>query len=113
MTKTAQHGKWNSGIRRRVASAALTLAVALGLGVVSTHSAQAQTYKEHTLYSFTGDGGNPNAGLIFDAQGNLYGTTYNGGASSNGTVFKLTKSGKEALIYSFTGGRAGRTARQV
>ena len=53
MTKTAQHRKWNSGIRRRVASAALTLAVALGLGVVSTHSAQAQTYKEHTLYSFT------------------------------------------------------------
>jgi uncharacterized repeat protein (TIGR03803 family) len=45
--------------------------------------------------------------LIFDAQGNLYGTTYNGGASDNGTVFKLTKSGKEALIYSFTGGAGG------
>ena len=59
MTKTAQHREWNSGIRRRVASAALTLAVALGLEVVSTHSAQAQTdqaqtYKERVLYSFTG-----------------------------------------------------------
>jgi hypothetical protein len=59
MTKADQHGNSNSSIDRRVASAALTLAVVLGLGVVSTHSAQAQTYqaptyKETVLYSFTG-----------------------------------------------------------
>src|SRR5271157_5095466 len=36
-----------------------------------------------------GDGVQPSAGLVRDAQGNLYGTTYLGGASDNGTVFKL------------------------
>jgi len=71
MTKTVQLLKWNSGIGRRVANVVLPLAVVLGLGAVSTHSAQAQTYqaktyKESVLYSFTGDGGSPNAGLVFD-----------------------------------------------
>jgi len=88
MSRTAQHREWNSGIRRRVASAALTLVVALALGAVSTHSAQgqtdqAQTYKEKVLYPFTGgDGSGPYAGLIMDAQGNLYGTTTEGGGLS-------------------------------
>jgi len=47
--------------------------------------------KETILYSFIGgsDGGAPFAGLIMDALGNLYGTTYIGGAYGNGTVFKL------------------------
>jgi uncharacterized repeat protein (TIGR03803 family) len=36
------------------------------------------------------DGAEPNAGLIFDKAGNLYGTTYQGGAYGAGTVFELT-----------------------
>jgi uncharacterized repeat protein (TIGR03803 family) len=48
---------------------------------------------ETVLYSFTGgsDGGNPWAGVIEDASGNLYGTTEDGGSSGYGfgTVFKL------------------------
>lgn len=46
-----------------------------------------------TLYSFQGaaDGGNPVAGLIMDAAGNLFGTTSGGGASNNGTVFEIAK----------------------
>jgi uncharacterized repeat protein (TIGR03803 family) len=70
--------------------------------------------KETVLYHFTGangDGANPAAGLIMDSAGNLYGTTEYGGSSSCsrflavgcGTVFKLDSSGKEALLYSFTG----------
>jgi uncharacterized repeat protein (TIGR03803 family) len=57
------------------------------------------------LHSFTGspDGAYPSAGLIRDAAGNLYGTTQYGGASGNGTVFKLDTSGKETVLYSFAG----------
>jgi uncharacterized repeat protein (TIGR03803 family) len=61
---------------------------------------------EKVLYSFTGgtDGGVPNAPLVLDAAGNLYGTTFNGGAYDLGTVFMLTTTGEETILYSFAGG---------
>jgi uncharacterized repeat protein (TIGR03803 family) len=67
------------------------------------------TGTETVLYSFTGgtDGGYPEAGLIRDAKGNLYGTTSSGGSSGAGTVFKLDPSGTETVLYSFTGGADG------
>jgi uncharacterized repeat protein (TIGR03803 family) len=37
-----------------------------------------------------GDGQTPVAGLIFDKEGNLYGTTYVGGEYGYGTVFEVT-----------------------
>jgi uncharacterized repeat protein (TIGR03803 family) len=47
-----------------------------------------------TLATFDGaNGANPYAGLIADRAGNLYGTTYAGGAANNGTIFKLTDTG--------------------
>jgi len=62
---------------------------------------------ETTLYSFAGgttDGCYPYGGLLRDAAGNLYGTTSQcGGTSNAGTVFKLSKSGKETVLHSFTG----------
>lgn len=64
---------------------------------------------ETVLYSFTGgtDGSGPYAALIRDMAGNLYGTTFAGGAANVGTVFKLDKTGKEAVVHSFTGGVDG------
>ncbi len=70
---------------------------------------------ETVLYTFTGgaDGANPLAGLIFDTEGNLYGTTRSGGTSTScdgsgcGTVFKLTPDGTETALYNFTGGADG------
>ncbi len=61
--------------------------------------------QETALYSFTGgaDGGFPFAGVIRDSAGNLYGTTYFGGASQWGVVFKLSAAGQETVLYSFTG----------
>jgi uncharacterized repeat protein (TIGR03803 family) len=70
------------------------------------------------LYSFTGgaDGANPLAGLIRDAAGNLYGTTYLGGSATNpgcgpsigcGVVFKLSPAGAETVLHSFTDGADG------
>lgn len=44
------------------------------------------------LVSFDGNtGGNPQAGLIMDADGNLFGTTNKGGATYSGTVFEVVK----------------------
>jgi uncharacterized repeat protein (TIGR03803 family) len=47
------------------------------------------------LYTFHGgsDGGQPTAGLVFDAAGNLYGAAESFGANGGGTVFELTPSG--------------------
>jgi uncharacterized repeat protein (TIGR03803 family) len=62
------------------------------------------TGTESVLYSFgatTTDGDNPLAGLIMDASGNLYGTTVRGGANGVGTVFKITPTGTESVLYSF------------
>src|SRR5207245_451954 len=61
------------------------------------------------LYAFTGgaDGGYPYAGLIQGADGNFYGTTYHGGASGAGTVFRLTPTGEIAVLHAFTGGSDG------
>ena len=68
-----------------------------------------KTGKETVLYSFTNglDGGYPFGGLVRDSSGNLYGTTYSGGASSVGTVFKVTKTGTETVLHSFAGGADG------
>src|SRR5205085_2485583 len=62
-----------------------------------------------TLYRFTGgtDGAHSYVTLIRDAEGNLYGTTAYGGASNYGTVFKLDRTGKETVLYSFSGGTDG------
>jgi uncharacterized repeat protein (TIGR03803 family) len=75
---------------------------------------------ERTLYSFKGGSGNgdglyPKAGLVRDAKGNFYGTTFGGGwgvgnpnlvADGCGTVFKLTPGGKETVLYQFEPGTA-------
>lgn len=63
-------------------------------------------WKFRRLYSFAGgeDGVAPYGSLIFDA-GNLYGTTSEGGAHNQGTVFKLALGGNgvwtESVLYSF------------
>jgi RHS repeat-associated protein len=64
------------------------------------------TGHETVLYSFcpsgcSGDGKNPLAGLVQDVAGNLYGTTYDGGANDVGTVFKVDTAGHETVLYSF------------
>ena len=48
------------------------------------------------------DGSFPWAGLIQDALGNLYGGTVDGGTRSYGTVFRVSPSGMEGLIYNFS-----------
>jgi uncharacterized repeat protein (TIGR03803 family) len=66
------------------------------------------------LYNFTGgnDGGQPLAALLRDAEGNLYGTTNEGGAEGCfglgcGTVFEVTPDGTETVLHAFAGGADG------
>jgi uncharacterized repeat protein (TIGR03803 family) len=65
--------------------------------------------QETVLYTFTGgaDGGYPYAGVVLDGAGNLYGTTYGGGASGAGVVYVVSPAGKETVLHSFTGGADG------
>jgi uncharacterized repeat protein (TIGR03803 family) len=79
-----------------------------------THEADG-SYTQSTLYAFTGaaDGANPQAGLLRDAKGHLYGTTYAGGANGQGVVFELIppKKGSDTwthkVLWTFTGGADG------
>ena len=55
-----------------------------------------------TLHSFSGtDGYNVAVGLVEGTDGNLYGTTVNGGAQNVGVVYKITLSGTLTVLYSF------------
>ena len=69
------------------------------------------TWTERILYTFQGasDGQYPYSGLIFDAAGNLYGTTCCGGADGIGTAFEFTPSGNGtfSVLYSNFGGYGG------
>jgi uncharacterized repeat protein (TIGR03803 family) len=80
----------------KLASIALALAPAMNLA----QAAWAQTYT--TLLSFDNQGGpeNPYAGLIQATNGEFYGTA-GGGASDNGTIFRITPSGALTPLYSF------------
>src|SRR5271165_6041016 len=60
-----------------------------------------------------GDAAHPEAGLVQDTQGNLYGTTIGGGAHGSGTVFKLDTTGKETVLHSFTGTKGDGSAPQA
>jgi len=74
-------------MKERSLSLSLTLAAfALACGMQS----QASTYR--VIYTFLGgaDGEIPEAQLIEDSAGNLYGVTEFGGSHRLGTVFKLT-----------------------
>jgi uncharacterized repeat protein (TIGR03803 family) len=66
------------------------------------------SWTESVLYAFCSldnceDGEIPDGPLVLDAAGNLYGTTFFGGNDGDGIVFKLDKSGKETVLYDFTG----------
>ena len=102
----AQHRYRTSGLPTRKANGALAPAILI-LAFVATRSAQAQTFT--VLYSFKGaaDGGFAYAGVVRDGVGNLYGATYQGGASGLGAVYKVDTTGKETVLYSFAGGSDG------
>jgi uncharacterized repeat protein (TIGR03803 family) len=64
---------------------------------------------ETLLYSMpeSGGPGPPQAGLVRDARGNLFGTTRKGGRNQDGAVFRVSNSGKEQVLYDFVYGPNG------
>jgi uncharacterized repeat protein (TIGR03803 family) len=82
---------------------------AYGVGIVFELSPSESIWTETVLWIFgAGDGRYPWGGLVQDLNGNLYGTTYQGGLHSGGTVFKLSSpsgsgSWTESVIHSFGG----------
>jgi uncharacterized repeat protein (TIGR03803 family) len=71
----------------------------------------ASAQSETVLYSFTGkaDGADPYSTLLLDPEGNLYGTTYEGGATcftslTCGTVFKVSPIGTGTVLHAFKPG---------
>jgi len=55
----------------------------------------------HAFGSSSTDGDNPKSGVIQAADKNFYGTTASGGAHGSGTVFMITPTGTESVLYSF------------
>jgi uncharacterized repeat protein (TIGR03803 family) len=87
--------------------------LALTAFVLSFASGTREPSSYNVLYKFAGspDGASPQSDLTLDAGGNLYGTTFSGGAHPNyGTVFELKRANsdwQEQVLYSFSGGNDG------
>jgi uncharacterized repeat protein (TIGR03803 family) len=86
---------------------ALQAILLVGLVITALHPAPAgaQTFCGPTTpINFNGSNGSyPFAGVTFDSQGNMYGTTTNGGASGLGTVWKYTSSAGLTQLFNFSG----------
>jgi len=57
--------------------------------------------------TFYGTNGDSPVGITIASDGNLYGTTANGGQSDNGTIFRVTPDGTLTMLYSFSGAADG------
>lgn len=79
---------------------ALRTVCVLLLACAAAIGAAAQTFTTIVTFNDT-DGTAPYSGLVQGTDGNLYGTTSNGGATGRGTVFKVTPSGTLTTLYNF------------
>ena len=107
MTSTMQSPSVSSTVGSRSRGPFIAISIVLLSAVFAGSSVQAQTFT--VLHTFTGgqDGQNPYYGVISDSAGNLYGSTGEGGAFNQGTIYKLDGAGNETLLYTFTGGTDG------
>src|SRR5262245_56556213 len=80
-----------------------TFAAAAVLVFSGSASAQLRFDLLHSFSASPSNGSNSSAPLIVGADGNFYGTTYNGGSSAKGTVFRVTATGDFMVLHSFTG----------
>lgn len=94
-----KHTLINRTLRR-----SLLLAAAFALAAF-TGAQAAPVYTDLHDFANTPDGSLPVAGVSFDANDNIYGTTLNGGATGLGILFKIGTDGAETIVHDF--GTAG------
>jgi uncharacterized repeat protein (TIGR03803 family) len=94
-----------SRYRQRLGGPESSGAANLGSPAASTQGEQRipEGISFNTLINLDGgaDGGNPAGSLVQGLDGNLYGTTWDGGANQGGTLFKISPSGNLTTIYNF------------
>jgi uncharacterized repeat protein (TIGR03803 family) len=81
------------------------------IGTVFSSTLRGNMTQLHSFEGYPGDGEDPHARLV-NVDGTLYGTTAKGGAQRcargcDGTVFKISTSGTETMLYSFGGPQDG------
>jgi uncharacterized repeat protein (TIGR03803 family) len=76
-------------------------------GTVYKLTKQGSSWAEKVVYSFAGgdDGTEPSAGVVFDSDGNVYGTTSEGGSAQVGIAFELIAASgySESILHTFLG----------
>ena len=73
-----------------------------GVLVMAMAGLSAEAKKFSIVYNFdVTHGQTPQAGLVRDSSGNLYGTTASGGSASSGVVFKINAKGKITVLHTF------------
>lgn len=83
-------------LSRSIRSRIFVVAALVSFAVVSAWSA---SYK--VLYNFSSNNARPSTGLVFDAQGNAYGATSEGGVKNSGTVYELSPTTGYHLLHAF------------
>ena len=73
-----------------------------GIGTIFEYSAGG-TFSNPVLFSSSNGGGNVTAGLVADGLGNFYGTSYEGGSSGRGSIFKYSPANGLTTLVNFTG----------
>jgi uncharacterized repeat protein (TIGR03803 family) len=98
-TNYPEAGMYPTSLLRGHAALVVAMLVLAFFAIPFSH---AQTFT--VVHTFTGgvDGSEPIAPLISDSAGNLYSTTYGGGADGDGVVFKLDSTGKETVLHYFS-----------
>jgi uncharacterized repeat protein (TIGR03803 family) len=85
---------------------ALGIVLAAALTLPDVARAQVPLTILHSFAASTADGGSPEAALVQGADGNFYGTTYQGGTFGQGTIFRMTAAGAMTVLHSFAGNPA-------
>ncbi len=100
-----------STVRSDASFPATNVALALGCALLMLMAQPAIAQTLTVLHTFSGpDGLYPYSGVTLDRAGNLYGTTYGGGANQDGTVYQLKRAGSGYIhnqLHAFAGGNDG------